>query len=144
MSLKDLTFRDMMGHFLLTSVFLFAIISFAVGIGDNYGKGSEFATVEHIDVAGIQNTIEETNAEAEKWEKVFKSDNLFVALGGIILFSLWGIINLIWTSVFGIFNLIIQIASDVLGLPAIVVSTFVTLLILTLIFLAWRTLKAGE
>lgn len=139
-----MVFQDYQVNFLLTGLFLFAIISFAVGISGNYGHSEDFVKDEKIDFTDIQTQVESTNEQAESWEKSFRSDNLFVALGSIVLFSVWGIIKLMWVTTIGMYNVIIQGATNVLGIPAMVTATITTILIVGLIFSAWRFIKAGE
>ncbi|MEX0596940.1 MAG: hypothetical protein WD512_10610 [Candidatus Paceibacterota bacterium] len=136
-------FKDWIVNLLFIGLFFFAIISFAVGLGNNYGK-TNMVENDNVDITSIQTEIESINEQAEGWEKVFTSDNPFIQFGGLIIFSIWGIATLIWSVGFGLFNLIIQSISNILQIPPIVTSIILTIAIVTLIMLAWRLIKVGE
>lgn len=137
------SFREYLTIFLLAGLFLVALYSFATGIGNNYGTNMSIDRSK-IDLTQLENQINETSTNAKIWEERFTSDNLFVSLGSIVLFSIWGIMKLIWTSANSLVTIYLSGANNVLGIDPMVTGVATAILIIGLIFAGWRTIKAGE
>lgn len=137
-------FEDYPKNFLLAGLFVIAIISFAVILGGNYGQDEALMKSDKIDFSKLETQIGNTSADAQKWGEAFKSDNLFVATGTLVLFSIWGIGKLIWGSVTSFTTIFLDGASSVLGLSPIVTGVVMALIIISLMFALWKVIKAGE
>jgi hypothetical protein len=137
-------FEDYPKNFLLAGLFIIAMITFAVMLGNNYGQDEALMKSEQIDFSKLENQINQTSTDAQKWGEAFKSDNLFVATGTLVLFSIWGIGKLIWGSVTTFSTIFLDGASSVLGVSPIVTGVVTAILIISLIFALWKVIKAGE
>jgi hypothetical protein len=131
-------------NFLLAGLFIIAMITFAVMIASNYGQTDSLMKSEQIDFSRLEKQVNQTSADAQKWGDAFRSDNLFVTLGAIVLFSIWGIGKLIWGSVTTFLTIFTDGASAVLGVSPIVTGVVTAIIIISLIFALWRVIKAGE
>ena len=125
---------------LLTGLFLVCIIGFISGVGLNYG---EDITTSYIDTSRVEEQVEQTSNDALEWQEAFKSDNLFVSTGTIVLLSIWGVIKLVWDSIITFVTIYFDIFTALFGIPPIVTGVITSLIIISLIFLAWRTIKQG-
>lgn len=141
MGAKD--FKSYIIYFLLAGLFVIALYSFATGIAENYNQNF---TVDdsRLDLRGLEEQIETTGSQASVWESRFTSDNFFVSLGSIVLFSLWGIFKLIWSSINAFTTIFLQGMNNVLGVPPLVTGTLTAMLIIGMIFAIWRSIKTGE
>ncbi len=137
-------FEDYPKNFLLAGLFVICMITFAVMLGNNYGQSEALMKSDQIDFSKLENQINQTSSDAQKWGEAFKSDNLFVATGTLVLFSIWGIGKLIWGSVTTFSTIFLDGASSVLGVSPIVTGVVTALLIISLIFALWKVIKAGE
>ena len=137
-------FEDYPKNFLLAGLFVICMITFAVMLGNNYGQSEALMKSDQIDFSKLENQINQTSSNAQKWGEAFKSDNLFVATGTLVLFSIWGIGKLIWGSVTTFSTIFLDGASSVLGVSPIVTGVVTALLIISLIFALWKVIKAGE
>ena len=137
-------FEDYPKNFLLAGLFIIAMITFAVMLGNNYGQDEALMKSDQIDFSKLENQINQTSTDAQKWGEAFKSDNLFVATGTLVLFSIWGIGKLIWGSVTTFSTIFLDGASSVLGVSPIVTGVVTAILIISLIFALWKVIKAGE
>lgn len=133
-------FEDFPKGLLLSGLFIVCLLSFMTGIGLNY---SQDISTPYVDSSRIQDQIEDTSSTAEAWGEAFKSDNLFVSTGAIVLFSIWGVMKLIWGSITTFITIYLDIFTALFGVPPIVTGTITALVIISLIFLAWRTIKQG-
>lgn len=137
-------FKDVFQNYLLASVFILAMVSF-VGIF-TYDNGVSNPINESGDTGlyEFSEEIRDVNADAEGWKDNFLSDNLAVSLGALVLFSLWGVIKLVFGSILGLAGLILQTGQGVLGIPPVVSGTIITALVVSLIFYGWRVIKTGR
>jgi hypothetical protein len=133
-------FKDWPVALLLAGLFLVAIVSFISGMGDNYGQD---ISTPYIDTSRIEIQINQTSNDANSWGNAFKSDNLFVSAGSIVLFSIWGVFKLIWDAIITFMAIYLDIFTQLFGMPPIVTGVITAIVIITLIFLGWKTIKQG-
>lgn len=138
-----ISFREYIIIFLVVGLFLVSLYTFGTNIAENYGKNF---TVDDskIDLTQLQTQINETSTEARTWESRFTSDNVFVATGSIVLFSIWGIIKLVWSSINSLITIYLDGIHNVLGIDPMVTGVITAILIIGLIFAGWRNIKQGE
>ena len=136
-------FREYPVNFLLAGLFIISMISFGIVLSHNYGKSEALMKSDKIDFTRLENQINSTSSDANKWADTFKSDNLFVVAGGIVLYSIWGITKLVWTSVTAMLTIFTDGASGLLGIPPIATGVLTAIVIIGLIFGAWRLVKQG-
>ena len=138
------SFKDYPINMLLIGLCIVSLMTFATLIATNYGKPTTTMSTEYIDFSRIQKQVNDTNNDAEAWGQAFRSDNPFVSFGSLILFSIWGILKLIWTAVISFITIYLDIVSSVLHIPPIVTGTVTAVVIISLIFMAWRAIKQGQ
>lgn len=137
-------FQDYIVFCLLAGLFIVSLYYFASGITDNYGQDSNLVDDEQINLTHLESTLNQTRSDAETWQDRFTSDNFFVSLGAIVLFSLWGIIKLIWTVTTTLFSLYLEGFNNVLGIPPMVTGVISAIFIIGLIFAVWKAIQTGE
>lgn len=137
-------FQDFPINFLLAGLFLIAMISFGVGIAHNYGYDDALMKSDKIDFSGLENQVSATSEDAQSWATTFKSDNLFVSAGGIVLFSIWGIGKLIFGSIISFATIFFDGLQGVFGFSPIVMGVIMGVLIISIIFALWRLIKIGS
>lgn len=133
-------FEDWPKSLLLVGLFLISIVGFMHGLGNNYG---EDLTTPYIDTSRVEVQINKTSSDANAWGEAFKSDNIFVSAGAIVLFSIWGVAKLVWDAIMTFIIIYLDIFTALFGIPPIVTGVFTALTIISLIFLAWKTIKQG-
>ena len=139
----EISFKDFPISFLLAGLFIICLISFGVIIAGNYGKSETLMKTDKMDFTRLENQINSTSSDANKWAETFKSDNLFVVAGGIVLYSIWGITKLVWTSVLTMLTIFTDGASGILGIPPIAIGVLTAIVIISLIFASWKLVKQG-
>lgn len=133
-------FEDWPKGLLLSGLFLICLIGFMTGMGLNYNKD---ISTSYIDTSKVQEQITETSERANAWGEAFKSDNLFVSTGTIVLLSIWGVIKLIWDVIITFVVVYLDIFTSVFGIPPVVTGVITAIVIISLIFTTWRTIKQG-
>lgn len=139
----DTDFKDYIIYFLLIGVAVVSVIGFGSKMAQNYGLSDSVMKTDKIDFSRIEAQVNQTSADANSWGNAFRNDNFFVSLGAIVLFSLWGIGKLIWSAIISFFTIFFDGASSLIGIPPIVVGVLLAILIVSLIFALWRTVKQG-
>lgn len=128
---------------LIIGLFVIAMIGFASTMATNYGQNASIMKTNQIDYGRVERQVNSTSADANSWKTAFTSDNLFVALGGIVLFSIWGIIKLVLVSTLSFNIIFLDTITSVFGISPIVSIVIMAATILTVIFAAWRKVKLG-
>lgn len=136
-------FKDFPVNFLLAGLFIIAMISFGVVLAHNYQKDETLMKSDKIDFSKLEAQVNSTSEDANAWAETFKSDNLFVVAGGIVLYSIWGITKLVWTSVLAMLTIFTDGASGILGIPPIATGVLTAIVIISLIFASWKLIKQG-
>lgn len=131
-------------NFLVIGLFLVALVSFAVGIASNYGKDESYMVDEKLGYSNILGNLSSTSQQAKSWESVFTGENIFESAGELVLKSIWGVMTLLWGAGFGLFNVLVQGAYNLLGVPILVTSVLMAIIIISLIFSAWSVIRKGE
>lgn len=136
-------FASYIVFFLLAGLFVVGLYTWANNVGQNYDRDISIDN-DKLDLAQLQTDINQTSADAKKWEQSFTSDNLFVALGSIVLFSIWGIFKLIWSSINTLGTIYFDGMNNVLGIDPMVTGVISAILIIGLIFAVYKAIKTGE
>jgi len=122
-------------------LFTSLLITFAVQLGNNYGRsaseiggGSLNVTLFDNSMSNIENSSQDFRGQFEKSDPADSDDtkNIFDLFGDLI--------TLITTP----FKLIAQIMENVLNISSMFTSVILGLLSLTLIYTAWRLWKQGS
>lgn len=136
-------FKDYTINFLLLSLFFIAIVSFAVSLGNGYGKSATDMRSEFIDTSTIEAQLGNASATINTEKEGYLKDNIFVASGAFVLNSVWGVIKSVFSIPIVMLSIYLQFAETILGIPALVTSVLTTIIIITLIFLGWRAMRQG-
>ena len=137
-------FRQIAINFLIVALCFFGIFSFGKGLVEENGHDSSLIDDGSIDFTELEETIEETNEDALKWDEIFRSDNPLLSFGALAFFSIWAIIKLVIVVVFDIFYIIFLGASNVFQLSPVVMGLLRSILILGLIAGGYSLAKTGR
>lgn len=135
--------KDFLISSIMVSVVVLCLLTFGISFGSNYNKSQADMITSDYNLVPLQEQLNKTQNDAESWQRLFKSDNLFVVVGGIILKSIWGITVGVWTSITSFVVIYIGLVSGILGIPSVVTGAILSILIISLIFLGWRLIKIG-
>jgi predicted transcriptional regulator len=128
--------------FIVASLFLVSLISFSDGIATQYNS-SVVLDQDLVDTSGFNTELNTANASAANWANSVKEDTPDVISGFLIVKSIWGVIKLSWSSVTSFVNLFNEMAYNVLGIPAVAIGVATAIIMILLIFAAWKAMKQG-
>ena len=135
--------KDWIVGFMLTSLFIVCILSFAVGFGALYGKSQEDMITDKFHIAVFNQSLVNAQSSSSSWAETLKSDNIIVVLGGLVIKSIWTIGKSVGTVIIGMFGLYNDVILSIFGVPPIVTDTITSLLVIVIVFLIWRLIKQG-
>ncbi len=138
-------FKSMIFGFILLTLFIFLMLSFTVTVAnDNDVDTTEleegaFSLEPYEDFLGdVEETADEFRTER------FANQNIFVTLGDIVISGFFGLLIDMVIMITTPFTLLAQIMTNVLGVPIIVTSVLLGLIMLSIIFGIWRLIKIGD
>jgi hypothetical protein len=138
------SFKGILVGAILVTLFVFLIITFATDTLNNYGKDTTELEQGAFNLTPYETYLEDVESDAQTFQDRFASGNIFSIIAGVVVTGIFNIgvdmIGLITIP----FSLFAQIMTNVLGVPAIVTSVFLGIMILTIIFAIWRLIKIGE
>ena len=140
-SIMDL--KEFASGFLLLGLFVICLFTFVFGLADNNTEIQNLDT-SGIDLDYLETHLNSSKEDAEGYIKNFGSENPVVSLGSLILFSVVGVGKLVINSILITFNIVLGGISNVLGIPPIVTGIISAILMIGLIFAAWKLYHTGK
>lgn len=137
--------KDMIIGVILTGLFAVGLISFGIFFAVEQGSTNSIADDEFITQFNetLQSNLGDVKGTAENQRESLGSQE---AQGGDEGFSLTSIVpialNFI-TLMFGTFGILTGALEQILGIPSIVINVIFGGLVITMLLLAWRVIKAG-
>lgn len=134
---------------IVAMLFVFTIFSFYTSIGSNYGKDTTDLTTEYYDFGEINQSLANTQAEAERLRSIASEgsgtgafslvEGFFDGVGAFfgVAFSMFGF-------VIDLFDLILVGTLNIIFANPIITGTSIAIAILLIIFGIFRFLKQGS
>lgn len=135
--------KDYIISFTLVGLMVSCMFIFIISLGSSYDKTSVDLLGESSGFVNLEQKVNQSINESKQWENLLKSDKLLANAAGLVLFSIYGIGNLIYDSTIGFAVLIIDLANNILHVPSMVTGVIMVIIIVLLIFATWKMLKQG-
>ncbi len=141
--------RGMIISFMLIGLFVFAMISFGIGIA-TLNDGTLITEDPRINASygDIQVELEGVQSTAENQRDKFDTESPTLSFGEILFESIVGVGRTFTSSIVGFmditFGLVFQTIFGGDSAFAVVIGTIVGIVLLSIVFLLWRVYKAGE
>jgi hypothetical protein len=142
--MAGLDFQEKLGAFILVGIVIISLVFFGSGMLASNGGTNNLVDETAINLSGFIDSVNQTSSTAENWNKAFTSDNNFLDVGAIVLKSFWESLKGMTSMMFGFIGLIAQISHNVLGIPSLVIGGIIAILIIGILFGAWKVMKTGE
>jgi len=125
-------------------ILVVCIIMFIGGFASHYGVENSSMISEQMNWEGIEERLNTTQQDAKDIENIVSSGSVFTTIVGLAFVGIWKIIKIVFNSILAMFEIIVISARDILHIPSIVTGGIMAIIIITLAFLAYKTLKTGE
>ncbi len=140
------SFREMFILFSLVGVLVLATISFGVTFQEENDVTNTILEDQRINNTFIRlgGNLSDFESETQSQREVYESEIPERGLASLIIFSLVPIIQKFTAMIVGIFNILIIIPSEILGIPGVVMGTLEAIFLVSFIILGWRVLRVGS
>lgn len=145
-----MAFRKILFSVLLIALFSFAMIFFGMSQGRNVNAPVNLEDDPRINQSfgEFSQQLDTAQERTESQLESFQSENPILSFGTLVLFAIVSAGKVFTDMITGFYNVTLGLAFDVLfgGDPAFAVVTgvIISILLISIIFLFWRVLKAGE
>ena len=140
------SFRETFLIFSLIGIFVFSMLSFGITLQSDNGVtdpitnnpviNSTFNRLEtNLSSYGSQTQAQRANFESEIPERGF---------GTLIIFSIVSVGQKFTAIIITTYNILIVLPASILGISPVIISVLGSILIVTLLLLVWRVIRAGS
>jgi len=137
-------FKGILFAFILITLFGYLIIYSVNSIGSDYGMDTTQVTGGSLNENNFYGNVSGISVASQNFMDRFSKGNVWSAIAGVVVDGIFGIAKDMFKLILSPFVLISNIATNLFGVPPIVTSTILGLLILSIIFGIWRLLKIGD
>jgi hypothetical protein len=142
--MEEGTFKNMLFGFIFFLLFAILLITIVNEEGALYSKDVSEVTGGSLDVNAFNNSITKISNDVSGYRETFEKQNIFVALGDVMLNGIWDVAKSMVAVVIAPFTLLAGIMNNVLKVPKFITDVIMALIGLALIFAIWRLLKIGD
>ncbi len=140
------SFRDTFIMFSLISLFSFAALSFVIQLqiendGPNSLLENDLINRTFIDLGGDISQNEQT---VNTSKGAFDSENPAPGFGSLIIFAIVGVTKTFTGVITGTYNILILLPITTLGVPTQIANVLGAILMMSLVFMAWRVYRVGS
>ncbi len=140
------SFREVFIMFSLISLMVFATISFVVTLQTDNDAPSSLLENQLINntFISLSDNISQQSVSTNTSKTAFDSDIPAPGFGSLIIFAIVGVAQGFTSTITTTYNIIIILPLGLLGIPSQVANILVSILMMTLILLAWRLYRVGS
>jgi len=141
-----MSFRKLIVGFLLASLFAFCLIQFGFDIAKNNETNQSILdnSLMNSTYLNLEDDLSNLKDNAQKQRTAFEEEKTSLAAGYFILGTILGAAKIFMGIIMTFLNILFLPLSSIIGIPPVVLGVLTAILIVSLIFMAWRALKAGE
>ena len=140
------SFRELFITFALIGLFVFAAISFIVTTQRDNNVNQTILEDDVINrtYARLETNLSEFRTTAQTQKESFEEEIPERGFGSLLIFSIVSVGQKFTGLVAAVYNIIIVLPASILGIPKVVISVLSSILIISLILLAWRVYRLGS
>lgn len=137
-------FKTILFAFILMSLFGMLILTAVSQMGNEYDKDTTEVTGGSLAISKFNDSVLRIEDNAKSLQEKFNKGSIWSAIAGIVVEGIFGIAKDMFLMILLPLDILIDIMSDVLHVPAIVTSVLLGLLVLGILLAIWRLLKIGD
>lgn len=140
------SFRELFITFSLISLFTFATISFVVLFQSENDSSNSILENDLINrtFTSIGGDIDDQESSSNSSKEAFESEIPERGFGSLVIFSIVGVAQSFISIITTTYNTVIVLPLTILGVPFQVAKILSSILMMSLIFLAWRVYRVGS
>jgi len=139
-------FRHLLVNFIMIGIFAFALIGWSIFVQmDNSGNSSLMENqLINSTFVDLGTELSSTQSQAEGQRESQEQENPTASSGDLILFTITKAGKVFTGTIRAIYDITIGGASKVIGIPPIIMAGFTSILLVSIILLAWSLYKQGR
>lgn len=140
-------FSDSFVSWVLLGLFVVSMIAFTIGIQEKNGLESTIGndSIINSSYVSLTNTLSESTDTANSSKTAFESDiEPQTSFGDLVFVSILGVGKTITGMIIGVYNILFVLPTTKLGIPKLITNVLSTLIIMTLVLMAWRVYRSGD
>ena len=137
-------FRNFIIGAFVISLFAFLIISASMSLGSDYGKDISELEGGKLNFTGINQTLQSVDETSEDWKDIFTKQRFPVITGVLAVKAMFDLFVNMFRIIMTPITLFSQMATNVLGIPSVVINVIILIVIVGVIFAIWSLLKKGD
>jgi len=138
------TFKGLLVGFILVGVFMFATLTFAITIAEDYGYDSDDITGGKVDLDKVTTYLDDVGEAGESSDKRYKEIGIISIIGGETFSGIWEVITGISLMITTPFDFLAQILTLIFHVPRSVINALMGIVLFIVIFGIWRVVRIGE
>lgn len=140
------SFQNLFIQFSLISLFVFGTISFIVLFQQENGAATTILENQLINstFVDLAASIADQSVSSNSSQNSFNSEVPAPGFGSLIIFAIVGVAQTFTSLVTTIWNILIILPLSILGIPNEVANVLGSILVISLILLAWRVYRVGS
>jgi hypothetical protein len=129
----------------MIGLFVIAIIGFSVGFSQDNNLNSSITDNPHINASYVSINSSLSNFRGDSQNQLQATANETGTIGedSLILPSLWGAVKTFFATIISIGNALVALPT-IVGIPPVITGTIIAIIVVMIIFLAWKVIKVGE
>jgi len=140
----DDTFKNTLFGFILISLFGMLLLGAVLEVGEEYSMDTSEISGGVLSLDKFNESISSVESNAKDLNERFEKGSIWSVVAGVVVEGIFGIAKDMITMILLPFDILIDIMSNVFGVPAYVTSTLLGLIIMGIIFSIWSLLKIGR
>lgn len=139
------TFREFAIGAVLVALFAFALIGFGVQLAEQNDTNLSISDDEIINrtYSDLEDEINDISTNSNTQKDSWYSDIPVLGDATVIFQSITGITRTFFSGTVGIYNLIITLISETIGIPTVILNGVVAIIIIASLIMLWSLFKAG-
>lgn len=141
-----ISFRQVFTIFSLIGLFVFATLSFAITLQEDNSVTDTILNNSQINrtFERLQSNLTSVGNETQQQRQNFESEIPERGFGSLLIFSIVSVGQKFTATIIGTYNILIVLPASIIGVPTEVIGVLGSILLVTLILLAWRVYRVGS
>ncbi len=147
MNKKGITsFREVFITFSLIGLFVLATLSFGIKLQQDNSVSDTILNNSQINrtLDRLQSNLTDVSNQTQQQRQNFESEIPERGFGSLLIFSIVSVSQKFTATIIGVYNILIVLPASILGIPPEVIGVLGSILIVSLILLAWRVYRVGS
>lgn len=140
------SFRETFLIFALIGIFVFSMLSFGITLQLNNGVTDPITNNPVINSTfnRLESNLSSYGSQTQAQRASFESEIPERGFGTLIIFSIVSVGQKFTAIIITTYNILIVLPASILGISPVVISVLGSILIVTLLLLVWRVIRAGS